>query len=659
MKISSSELQSILNEKKGPGKIVLAFPETRVFDSNADLCRKIVALYNNAKILSLNYFTSKNLEDRKIPHDCIYGESMEAEHSEVFWQAEQYAQNWFKEKDGDKDFTEYQGFPLGHCLELLTFNFFQAVFKCNADVEVYISRNAPDTLVYFDAGDSLDEQIEPGIDFDIFKRLWSFQCEKRGIRFLEVSGSVSPSKKKSLLRFSPPVSFLGRQVRLPSFIYAFLKNTYLTVKSFFSERGASLGKSNLFFVGATTVSYLGSNVMEAFRRSNKFNLFVWNGESKQPDVINLLPFLTAGFIQQKVKSFFLRLHFRKKALDDSKKLREATAYQGFSVFDFYPKYFENLYLHYFPEILFHANLIKKQLLRNKVNAVISHTDHGIFERVALLVGNSLSIPTVCFQHGIEALNPASILGCPSSASYALVWGNANREYRLSKNMSASHVKIIGCGFHKLSQEDPEKKPPKIDAPGLMVFVMNSGAQCKADERLTFLDNERIVRMCLEMIREFPQKKLVLKPRISDLQIGVFRKLISDYNASNVEIRTDSFLALLKECDLYFHLGSTAALEGLFFQKPGIQFRFVYDYKKPFVEKTGLQLVPFSDYGANLGIDSANAECLKQAVRSIYESQKVREDLRQGAARFMRDFASLGDVDPAQKFVSAVEEILRQ
>lgn len=659
MKISPSELKAILTEEKGPGKVVLAFPETRVFDFHADLCRQIALGCSGARILSLNYFTSKNLEERKIPHDCIYDENMEAEHADVFLRAEQYAQNWFKEKKGGEDFTKYQGFPLGHCLELLTFNFFQAVFKCHADVEVYIRRNAPDTLVYFDAGFCLNEQIEPGIDFDIFKNLWSFQCQKRGIRFLEVVAPVPSPNKKPVFKSAPAFLLWGRHIRLPGFIYLLLKNIFLLFKNIVAARSFGPGKPNLFFAGATTASYLGSNVMEAVRRSKKFNLFVWNGESKQPDVINLLPFLTPGFIQQKIKGFFLKSHFRKKIVDDTEKLRKTTEYQGFSVFDFYPGYFENLYQNYFPELVCHANLVKRQLLKNRINAIISHTDHGIFERATLLVGNSLSIPTVYFQHGIEALNPASKLGYPSSALYTFVWGEANKKYKLGRNLKESQVKVIGCGFHQLSPDDPEKNPPRLGAPGLIVFIMNSGWQCKADERLTFLDNERIVRICLEMIKEFPEKKLILKPRVSDLQIGVFRKLIADSKVSNVEIRTDSFLTLLKECDLYLHLGSTSALEALFFQKPGIQFRFVYNYKRPLIEKTGLKLVPFSDYGANLGVDETHAECLTRAVRSIYESKKVREDLRRGAIRFMQDFANLGDTDPAEKFVSALEDVLQK
>ncbi|MFQ5673467.1 MAG: hypothetical protein ACE5G9_10255 [Nitrospinales bacterium] len=594
-------------------------------------------------------------------HDCVYDRKSTQPYAGIFEQSKTYAQSWFQDKNTGKDFTEYRGLRLGHCLELLMFNFFQSMFTCTVNIEEYLKHEKPNLMVYVCSEDFSGPHVDPSLNFNPFRKLLPLLCQRNQVEFVDIppvesEGKKPATNKSGFLEFfkpGPSLFVLGMEWRLPKPVYLTLKNGFLFFKNLVGKVRLGAQKANILFSSPTAVNYAGPHVVEAILRSGEFNLFVWKGESRQPEIINILPHLTWDYLPSQATLFSLRTKFRKQFKKDREKLKRSTEYQGMPFSEIFPSYFENLYRSYFPQLVVHANSMKAQLIKNKIRMVIVHSDHSTFERMTLLVAKGLSIPSIYFQHGIEPRLKHSKLGFPSDARYHFVWGKSNEKDRLHKGMDENHIKIVGCPLYKVSDDNREEQAPEINSSGTIVLIMHTAGQLRSDERTTYSDNELIVKLSLEMIKKFPAKKLIIKLRQNDKQADIYRQLISKAQVKNAEINDENIIPLLEQCDLFLFTGSTAALEAMLRNKPGVQLLFYFNEKSIYENDE----IPYAGYGANMEVKNPVVEELVGAVNSIYRSNAVREKLRQGRIKFMQDFSNLGAGDPAENFIKALEECL--
>lgn len=641
-------------------KIVMAFTEVEAYEANAGLCRQVMGEYPHAKLLSLNYFLSKHLEETQVKHDHIYSETMGEEHADLNEASELLAQNWYRDKNIQQDFTQYDGLSLGSCLEFPTLIFFQMVLKCATDIEVYLKGESPDVLVFFNTGRPVKQLIEVAMDFNVFDGLLPLLCRKSGVGLMEIASPVVLEKKVETLfecfTPAPPVTIFGMTLRVPKFLYPPLKYLFLIIKNIVARKQYCPDKPNIFIVSATTFNYLGSNLVNKIMGSKKFNLSVWAGESKEAAITNILPCFSPTYWNERLGRSSLVSKFKQQFHADHEKLKQATEYKGFSIFELYPFFFEKIYASYFPDLVIHARLVRNYFKKNDTKAIISHSDHSVFERMALLVGNSLSIPTICIQHGLEEPMADTRLGYPGIACHYFVWGKVNKEFRIAKGVDARRIEIVGCFLHEFVGYGQKSHHLSLDSPGTFLFISNSGGQGRVDNRMSFTDNEQQIRLMLETMKSFPHKKLVIKPRFHDLQMRVYQKLIRDSGVTNAVIDQTPIVTLLNECDLFFCIFSTAALEGMILCKPGIQFLFVFNGKKPVMDRTGTVPTPFTKYGALLGIETPDADDLKKCIHTIYQSsEENRLRLNEGRIKFLEDYANLGHGEPTENFIKALEK----
>lgn len=648
-------LKSRLSSKGAAAKnarIALAFSEIESYEANAGICAEIVREYPQARILALNYFLSKHLAEKQVAHDCVFSSAMSEEHASLNEQAEIHAQNWFK--DNGQDFTLHEGLSLGSCFELPALFLFQTVLKFTTDIEIYLAQARPELLVFFNTGRAISQGLEVSINFNVFNGLLPLLCKRQGVDLVEVEAPLVSVEKKAngLLEsfmLAPAVNIFGVNVQVPRFVYPILKNIFILIKNIAARKYRFPGKPNIFVVSATACNYMGSKLVEKILQSKKFNLFVWDGESKEPAVTNIIP--------QRLARGALQAKFREMFESHREKLKRTTVYKGFSIFELYPFFFEKIYAEKFPDLVAHAEMVRTQLVKHKIKAIITHSDHSVYERMTLLVGNSLAIATICIQHGLEEPVADSRLGYPSISGRHFVWGKVNKDYRMARGVAADRIDIVGCPLHEFVEYGIKGGDLKLDAPGTILFISNSGGQGRVDNRMSFTDNEEQIKLMLETMKSFPQKTLIIKPRFHDLQMGVYQKLIQDAGVSNAVILQKPIAELLKECDLFFCIFSTAALEGMILGKPGIQFRFVFDGKKAMMKRTGTIPMPFTGYGALLGLDKALAPDLKVCIESIYKSEELRGKLNAGRIRFLRDYANLGSGEPTDNFIRALEKSL--
>ncbi len=660
-KYSPFQLKETLSQFPPSQKIILAFSDKVSFEAFNKTFQKIKKEFPNARLLSLGYFLSLYLENKQESHDCIYGQAMAEEHGNLYNLSVQFAKKWRLDQD-QNDFTLFEGLSLGFCIELCMHHFFQAVFTCATDLEIYLREKTPDTVIYFNHGNAPIDHEEGWVDFNIFENLLPFKCRQMGIDVLDVQAFPSTRKIacqswKKFFQWSPPLPLFKGQIRLPSFLYSSMKFVFLILKNTVARARAGQNRINLLIASPTTYNYMGDKLIHRILEKGSLNLFVWNGESRNANVYCIFPRSTKKIRAR--DNHRLASKFKQKFISDRARLRNSTLFEEIPISEIYSEFFENIYTLWFPKLIDFARAFEKQLLDNNINCLISHSDHSIFERLAIILANHFQIPTINIQHGIDAPPSSTQVGYPSIASREFVWGNVDRNFKTSKGVSPGTIDIIGCHLHSFRNYQSEDKALRLDSPGTFLFICNSGGQFRCDNRMTFLDNEQQLKLVLECMKSFPNKTLVIKPRISDVQVGVYEKLVNDLKVDNAKIIQQPIADLIKECDLYFNVFSTAGLEAIVFNKPGIQFLFTYDNKAPMIENTGTEHIPFAKMGAALGLEKPDVEELTRLIRSVYESPEVREKMRLGRIKFLEEYANYGKGDPADLFLNALNKVLNE
>ncbi|MEC7641607.1 MAG: hypothetical protein VYC17_05565 [Nitrospinota bacterium] len=651
MEFASNEKANIrqaLAHNSEDARIVVAMADIRVYDRFADLFEEARQRYPRIRFLSLNYFLSKWFQERAIPHDCLNASPEGEEHSQIMQRAESLSKTWFRENNNGHDFTEHQGLSLGFCLEWPSYNFFHTALKCAADIRSYLNQENPDTLYYLHSEPG-EFRVVDFVHFDVFKTLLPFICQKSQVPFEKWTANIPASSMDQDNRWlagfapAPPMRIGEKEIRLPKFLYFALKALFLLAKNIPAKAGYHPRKPNVFFAGPTTVNYLGTPLLKEIIRSNRFNLFVWEGESRQKPIVNLTS--PGKWAFKRTRKRKLQEIFRKQFLTDKENIQRTTRCEALPIGELFSHFFEDLYNNHFPDLVIHAERVRNQLMRIKAHAVISHTENTPFERATLEVGNALSVPTIYFQHGLYWLRKQTSL-----ASYSFLWGKVIREFKISTGIDPQRIKVVGRSMPEPSDNSGPVPPLNLGSPGTLLLILNAAWHYRMD-KLGFSDNEQILKLCLQMIKVFPAKKLIVKPRHDDLQTGIYQKAITAANVPNVEISSQPILQLLGNCDIFFHAESTSALEGMLLGKPGIQLRF------PFRDGGSFKRSPFVEYGANVAVDHPNPETLIEAVNNLYRSAELREKLQEGSKRFLQDHANWGSGDAAQNFIDALTSLI--
>jgi hypothetical protein len=659
--IPQSRVLELLAQRKFEGSFVFAFSDQPGYESGYKSYTQTLEKNSTTSLLSLSYFFSDFLKQSGISHQNILKENMDEEFADLFHYALDYAQNWFRNKDTNADFTEYKGLPLGYCLELLMFHFFQESLKCMTDVECFLKKEKPDVIFYYRLQNPRFYPKEGLFEIDFFESFFSFQCQTLGIEFYEVEHEVFLEEKKkpilTALKFKPLFFFKGITVKIPSFLLDGLKFIFLFIKNFTPRIRFKPGRPNILIASGESFNYLGNPLINHLFESKKFNLFAFNEESKQFKAFSILPKFSFASFFQKAKKLKLQSDFRNQFEKDKEQLRKSTEFRGIPFSDLFSSFFETLYLDYFPRLYYHAETVKTLLIKENINLVLSHSDHSIFERMSLIMANRFSIPTVSAQHGIEGQPDSTRLGYPSTAKYLFVWGKYDSDFKIAKNQKPESIKIVGCPLYPFQNYDQLDKPLQLDEPGTFLFIGNVGGSYRCDNRMSLMDNEKQIIIVLQAMKAFPKKTLIIKPRHGDPQISIYSRLVKELEIDNVQIETGPIVPFIKTCDLFINIYSTVGLEAILFNKPGIQFTFAYDGKRPVIEKTGTKYFPFAEYGANLRLDKCDAQELIALIKTVYGSLEVQEQLRQGRIRFLRDFAHYEKGNSVENFLNALEGVL--
>lgn len=649
--------------KSSNGSITILISEPELFDEFLNVVNDLRNKKNSVEIISLNYYLHPLFEKHDLDYKYIFEYSHPDDYFGLKEKAEALAKKWYRV--GDKDITMDGEISFGLALEYGTGIFFQKIFKAIQDAQNFLDKAKPQTLIFFTREEPDRSFYIKDVEKNLYQRILIYWAEKLDLTHYEFKFQKPKAKFSILeaiasgLRFYP-LAFpsLNKQTFLPQFLISALKNSYFLLNSLFAAWRHRPKLPNVLFASPNTVSYFGKNLIEKICNSEKCNIYIYQGESRsfkmKIERCFLQNLLNARFVNRFRKSSSKRF----RAFADNSEVVKALTFQGIPLVSLFKEelyqVFENEMTNALKDFINYKHLMKKRFIK----LLLVTSDLPAKERTAVIVANLMGIPSLNLQHGTEGQTQSTPLGFPRKASHKAAWSFKRKDWMVEKGENPDSIDVVGCTLYGKVQKDIDKKID-FNTDGYLVYFTHPGQQFLPDRQIHVLQNERIMRVLLDTMKQLPQKTLVIKTRPMDEQAFLYKKWIEEAKCQNIIVTDSDLLYWIKASDMFFTIYSTAGVEAMFFDKPGITFGFAEKEKVDLYNNTGQMDMPFAKYGATLDLDVENSSSLIQLIRSIYESSKTNEELSKGRQKFLKDYCNYGEGDSADKFIQLMERLIKQ
>ncbi len=215
----------------------------------------------------------------------------------------------------------------------------------------------------------------------------------------------------------------------------------------------------------------------------------------------------------------------------------------------------------------------RKLLKNNIGAIITEGDLSPRSRSLVEVGKRQGIPSLLLQEGATLINDTPRGFVPLISDKIAVWGNSTKEYLEDYNIDPKRIVITGC-----AEFDKYIKKRTIDREIYKKLGINRGDKFFILATLTpdyyFVNREKIelIKTVLEIMNDFPDKKLVIKLHPRDKEstsYAILSYLKKEKQEKIVIIRDIDIGSLLKASELLIAVNSTVTVEAMLLNTPVI------------------------------------------------------------------------------------------
>jgi hypothetical protein len=655
------KFQSARISSNDPVTILISEPE--LFDDFLIVFNDLQKKNHSVEIISLNYYLHPLFEKHGLDYKYIFEYSCPDDYFGLKEKAETLAKNWYFV--GNRDMTMAGEISLGLTLEYGTGIFFQKIFKAIQDTQIFLNKAKPKSLIFLTREEPERSFYITDVEKNIYQRVLKFLAKERGLPHYEFIFQKPKAKFSTFEMISSafklqPLTFPGldKKTFLPQFLISALKNIYFLINSLLVAWHHRPDLPNVLFASPNTVSYFGKNLIQKICDSEKYNIYIYQGESRSFSMkierCLFRNFLHFPFITKFRKSAGKRF----QAFTENSEIVKKLTFQEIplvSLFreEFY-QIFENEMTNALKDFVNYKYLMKKR----DIQLLLVTSDLPAKERTAVIAANPMGIPSLNLQHGIEGQTQSTPLGFPRKASHKAAWSFKRKDWMVRKGESPDSIDIVGCTLYDEVKKNIDETID-FNSPGYLVYLTHPGQQFLPDRQIHVLQNERIMRVLLDTMKQLPQKTLVIKTRPMDEQSFIYKRWIEEAQCQNIVVTDSDLLYWIQASDMFFTILSTAGLEAMFFDKPGITFGFAEKEKVALYNNTGQFDIPFAKYGATLDLDIEDSSKLIQLIKSIYESSKTNDKLRQGRQKFLKDYCNYGTGDPASKFIQLMGKLINQ
>lgn len=223
---------------------------------------------------------------------------------------------------------------------------------------------------------------------------------------------------------------------------------------------------------------------------------------------------------------------------------------------------QNRFLHDIPIMIERLIAIENLFDQVPISCIIVGTTEEIISRILTIVAASRGIPSICLQHGLVMGEEAYL---PIFASKQGVYGEYEKDWYMSKGVSAERIEIIGhprfddiFEQKRITKKEFEKKFG-LTATKTKVFV--------ATQHINASDWVKL----LENLAQDSSIEIILKPHpweIGKGKVEHYEKLNSKYESIKILLsRKENLYDILPHVDVAVIGSSTVGIEAMLFDKP--------------------------------------------------------------------------------------------
>ena len=581
------------------------------------------------KIISFDYNSTKLLHEMKLENVSIDNYFKESDPELIDELTVNFAQNWYQEcnKNNELDFKEVN---LGYLIEAEILRYFLFTLRRIVGIIRIIQKENPERIICGSLG-------------KFVKNL----CGKQDIIIQAKSQEINSELEFSKIEIPFNIGFKRN--------FTISRKNYLTIKKIVEscitqlfKIKFNLSKTNndrtilLLDFNPVFYSLLLEEINKLFPNVvllNQRRPAIWNKESfkiikkTNSKIIRLEDFETlkvksiiSNYQEEQIKK--LNTLFTNKQL-----FQNYFKIEGNSFWDIIEDNFKEMILTRTKEIIRKYILSEQLFEKVKIDGILEWAHSGFEERIVLANANKENIPVLFIQHAQNMSNSKydrfipfqPIL--PTTNSKTAVWGKISKEFLIAKGVKESEIFVTGSPKH-----DPlfKNKNSKSDS-GIILLAFSGtfssynfhGNEIKALENL-----EDIIGTTIKIIKEFPNKKIIVKLHPSKSYINI-KSIIQKIDPQIPVFQDEDPKKFLMLCDgVIVNDISTIMLEAMIFNKPTLCIN---------TQNQNIQEEPVIKNDASLFV--SNIDSLNKSIEQFIFDNNLRNDLIKNGNIYVNNYFS--------------------
>ena len=586
----------------------------------------ITKKFPNAKLFSLNYQTHKHLEKLNISHYVgeRYLDKNDMESADL--NAVELTQSWYNH-DEIKNFLIYKQTNLAYFLELDLLRYFIDIFKTIKTIQNIISKEKPKNIIALTSMNDFIKQLTIYKKIDFFhidsENLKKLHYDRINIKFnlksLPISFNISRSKFQKIKQISE--IFLYKIFNLyskPSTLDSILLLDFNP--TIYENLLIELSKSNkkILLLNQRRPAIWNFKSLRIIRNSN----------AKIIDLNSYSHFLSTSELDH-ARNSFIKLQ---DMWNFEKFFEEIFSIENISFWNSIKKSFMETCNRRFEESIRRILLLEKLFEKNKIINILEWAETGQEEKEVLSVAKRMQINSVMLQHAMYSTAKIwekfgrflARFSYPLISNQQAVWGDLTEEYAISHGNTPSKIFKTGSPRH-----DPffNYKTTKTES-GLVLLATTgaSGIFTQGSTTDIFIKFDNFVREVYEVMKKFPDKKLIVKPHPQSDFINNVTQLIKDIDPEIPIIYDTDLPELISQCDAVISFNtSTILLESIIMNKPAIDLQiedWVHEHE-------------ITKMNAIYSIDSINQ--IEDGLRKVLYDVNTKNELEKNSKIFIDKF----------------------
>lgn len=231
--------------------------------------------------------------------------------------------------------------------------------------------------------------------------------------------------------------------------------------------------------------------------------------------------------------------------------------------------------------------ITKELFQNHdLNCIMTWSESGFNEQIAIHLAKKLSIKIVLLQHGIivddsQAYEFNKFSGViPIHSDKFVVWGETVKQYAVECGVPEEKIHVLGSPtYDKIAKNSDDEK-------NIILLAATAPRKIHVEGHLVNeLENYENLIMSICKIVRLNNKKLIVKTHPFQEEHDI-TAVVKSVNPTIDIVKKGNILSLVKKCDCLISVGvSSAIFETQLVGKPVISLKVEYDVGTPSILKT--------------------------------------------------------------------------